>query len=255
MIDTFQSICDSFYINLRLGTQMGMPHNRETLLHFFEQMQKAFPDLTRFRRTSQQGEGGQPEFAMEEDRDGEAYRWVSVEQTRLSAGHVNPPSIAEAMRLHTTVLDRAPHALGLSMVEIDYIDILLGFDLDYAGNHDAIIAESLFADSPLAGLLDEPGARAMDFQPTCTVSLSEDSRLQARIDVVTRSSPTSRRATEFNDESISVYFILRRYFGDRRKEPLDELLGQMIEQAVDIGGRWVVPKVVAPIRAAIGSRP
>ena len=249
MIETFSSMCDSFYVNLRLGTQMGMPRNRETLLHFFEQMQKAFPDLTRFRRTDQH------EYAMEEDRDGEAYRWVSVEQARLSAGHVNPPSIEEAMKLHHTVMDRAPHALGLSLVEIDYLDVLLGFDLDYAGNHDQIVAESLWVDSPLAQLLDEPGARAMDFQPTCTVALSEDSRLQARIDVVTRSAPPSRRMGEFNDEAISVYFILRRYWGDRRREPLETLLDHMCEQAVDVAARLVVPKVVAPIRAAIGSRP
>ena len=53
----------------------------------------------------------------------------------------------------------APHHLGLSPIEIDYLDVLFGFDLSFGGNHDEIIAESLFPESPLTCLLDEEGAQ------------------------------------------------------------------------------------------------
>lgn len=244
----FSGICDDFYVNLRLGTHLGLPTQRETLLHFFEQIQKSFPDMTRFRR----GENG--ELTLEEDREKESYRWLSVDPARLSCGQVNPDTIDDALKLHRTVLDYAPHTLSLSSVDIDHLDVLFGFDLEFNGNHDEVVAESLLADSPLAGLLDESGAKAVDVQPTITVALSEDQRLQARLDVVTRSSGQPARGPEFGGEAISVYLILRRYWGDRGREPVETLLEQLARRAETMAHQFVVPRVIQPLRAAIGTR-
>lgn len=248
MAHGFANICDDFYINLRVGTQLGLPQQRETLIHFFEQIQKSFPDMTRFRRADA------TELTLEEDREKDAYRWLSVDANRLAAGHVNPDSIADALKLHHTVLDYAPHALGLSMVEIDHVDVVFGFDLEFAGNHDEVVAEGLMTDSPLAGLLEEPGAKAVDVQPTITVSLSDDQRLQARVDVVTRSNGSPTRVGDFGGDAISVFLVLRRYFGDRGREPLPELLDNLAARAETIAEGFVVPKVILPIRAAIAAR-
>ena len=38
----FAAFCEDFYVNMRLGSQLALPHSRETLLHFFERIQKAF---------------------------------------------------------------------------------------------------------------------------------------------------------------------------------------------------------------------
>lgn len=243
----FGSICDDFYVNLRVGTQLGLPQQRDTLIHFFEQIQKSFPDMTRFRRA-------EAELTLEEDREKESYRWLSVDAMRLASGHVNPDSIEDALKLHHKVLDYAPHALGLSMVEIDHLDVVFGFDLEFGGNHDEVVAESLMADSPLAGLLDEPGAKAVDVQPTMTVSLTEDQRLQARVDVVTRSNGGPNRGAEFAPDAISVFLILRRYWGDRVREPIGDLLNQLAGKAETMAENFVVPKVILPIRAAIAAR-
>jgi len=92
MANPFGAFCEDFYVNMRLGSQMNLPHNRETLLHFFERIQKSFPTMTRFRKN----ENG--ELNLEEDRSGaETYRWLSVEQKRISAGHVNPSTVEEAL--------------------------------------------------------------------------------------------------------------------------------------------------------------
>src|SRR5687768_8534088 len=104
----FAAFCDDFYVNMRLGSQLQLPHTRETLLHFFERIQKNFPNLTRFRKNDNS------EFNLEEDRNGPGYRWVSLESKRLTSGHVNPTTLEEAMRLHALLLDMAPHHLGLS---------------------------------------------------------------------------------------------------------------------------------------------
>lgn len=248
MTNIYHTVCDDFYVNLRVGTQMTLPHQRETLLHFFEQIQKTFPDMSRFRRTDQN------EYMLEEDREKDSYRWLGIESQRLACGHVNPPSMQEALRLPATVLDHAPYALGLSRVEIDYMDLLLGFDLEFSGNHDEIVAESLFAESPLSCLLEEPGTRATDFQPTVTVALTEDFRLQARIDVVTRTNSYQVRTGEYNGDMISVYLIVRRFWGDGVRESYEELLKQLADKAEHLAQQYILPRIIQPLRSAIGSR-
>src|SRR5207248_1708085 len=234
-------------INMRLGSQLNLPHNRETLLHFFERVQKSFPSMTRYRKN----DGN--ELNLEEDRGGESYLWVSLEQKRISSGHVNPSSVEESLKLHTMLLEHAPHLLGISPVEIDYLDVLFGFDLGFSGNHDEIIADSLLCDSPLSCLTEEEGAKPVDFQPTVTVALSDDCRLQARIDVVTRTNSYQVRTGDFSDDVISVYLILRRYWGDRPKEPMEQLFEQMAERADALANSYIVPRVLRPISAAIAS--
>ncbi len=248
MTHPFSAFCDDFYVNMRLGSQLALPNQRDTLLHFFERVQKGFPNLTRFRKNDAN------EFNLEEDRTGGGYRWVSLEPRRLTSGHVNPSSIEEALKLHTLLLDMAPHHLGLSPIEIDYLDVLFGFDLTFGGNHDEIIADSLFSESPLACLTEEKGAKAVDFQPTVTVALSDDCRLQARIDVVTRTNSYQVRTGDYSDDVISVYLIVRRYWGDRPKAPMEEMFATMTQRAESLCTSHIIPKLLRPISSAIASR-
>jgi hypothetical protein len=248
MSHPFVSICEDFYVNMRLGSQMALPQARETVLHFFELVQRAFPSMTRFRRNDN------GEMNLEEDRSNSAYRWVSLENKRVSSGHVNPETVADAMKLHGRLLELVPYQLGISPVEIDYLDVLFGFDLEFKGNHDDIIAESLLVDSPLTCLLSENGARAVDFQPSVTVALSDDCRLQGRIDVVTRTNSYQVRTGDYGDDVISVYVILRRYWGDRPKQPMEEIIKELAERAENLCHENVVPKLLRPIHDAIASR-
>jgi hypothetical protein len=167
---------------------------------------------------------------------------------------VNPPSYEDACGLHTLLLEQTPYQLGISPLEIDYLDILLGFDLAFTGNHDEVIAESLFGDSPLTCIAEEPGARPVDVQPTVTIALSDDCRLQARIDVVTRTNSYQVRTGDYSDDAISVYLIVRRYWGDRPKETLETLFEQMAKRAESLANKYVLPRIVRPISAAIASR-
>lgn len=248
MSHPFVTFCEDFYVNVRLASQLTLPSSRDTVLHFLEMVQRAFPGMTRFRRLDS------GEMNLEEDRSSNAYRWLSLEAKRLCAGHVNPASVGEAMRLHTRLLELVPHQLGVSPVEVDYLDVLFGFDLEFKGNHDEIIAESLLPESPLTCLLDEAGARPIDFQPSVTVSLSEDCRLQGRIDVITRTNSYQVRTGDYGDDSISVYLILRRYWGDRPKQPLEQIAGEMAVKAEQLCHDHVLPKLLRPIHAAISSR-
>src|SRR5512133_921728 len=101
MSNPYAAFCEDFYINMRLGSGMTLPHTRETVLHFFERVQKQFPAMTRFRRSS-------GEFSLEEERNRDGYRWLSLESKRLSSGQVNPVAIEKALAYHQFVLEQAP---------------------------------------------------------------------------------------------------------------------------------------------------
>ncbi len=92
MSNPYSSFCEDFYVNMRLGSQLNLPHQRETVLHFFERIQKEFPGMTRFRKSDS------GDFNLEEDRSRQDYRWVSLESRRLSAGHVNAVSVEESLK-------------------------------------------------------------------------------------------------------------------------------------------------------------
>jgi len=248
MSNPYASFCQDFYINMRLNTQINLPHNRETVLHFFERVQKAYPSMTQFRRYDN------GDFNLEEDRRSGSYRWVRLESKRLVSGHVNPPTLDDAMALHRFLLELAPYHLGISSLEIEHIEVLFGFDLSYRGNHDEIVLESLYTDAPLACLLEEPDARPVDVQPTIAVSLSDDCRLQARIEVLTRTDNYQVRTGEYAEDEISIYLTVRRYWGDRPREALDKVFADLFERADSLCASRVVPKVVRPISTAIASR-
>src|SRR5438876_12103388 len=108
MSNPFSAFCEDFYVNMRLGSQMNLPHSRETVLHFFERIQKEFPGLTRFRKADN------GEINLEEDRSNESYRWMSLESRRLSCGTVNPTTVDGALGLHKLILQQAPFQLGIS---------------------------------------------------------------------------------------------------------------------------------------------
>jgi hypothetical protein len=248
MTNPYSPFCEDFYVNMRLGSQLTFPHNRETVLHLFERIQRSYPSMTRFRKNDN------GEYTLEEDRGSHTYRWISLESKRLTSGHVNPATLDESLAVHKQLLEMAPHHMGISPLEIDYLDVLFGFDLGFGGNHDEIIAESLFQNSPLTCLTDETGAKAVDFQPTVTVSLSDDCRLQARIDVVTRTNSYQVRTGDYADDVISVYLIVRRYWGDRPRESFENMFVQLAEKADQLCMNHVVPRILRPISTAISSR-
>ena len=50
MTTSYGALCTDFYINQKLALKMDLPTERETLLHFFDQVRETHPGMTRFRR-------------------------------------------------------------------------------------------------------------------------------------------------------------------------------------------------------------
>ena len=93
MATSYGTLCDDFYVNMTLNTELDLPTNRDTILHFFERIQRQYPTMSSFY---QRPTG---EFCLDEDRETGSYRWVAVETNRICAGFVNPESLEECLNI------------------------------------------------------------------------------------------------------------------------------------------------------------
>ena len=152
-MNRYSSLCDDFYINMNLGTEMELPANRETVLHFFERMQKTYPTMRNFYCRDK------GDFVLEEDKDRRQYRWCTIEPRRVCSGQVNPESIEDAMAQHELVLELAPYMLSVSPLDCEALDLLYGFDFTYRGNQNQLIAEALGVSPALERSWTSPARR------------------------------------------------------------------------------------------------
>ncbi|MDB5351191.1 MAG: hypothetical protein JWN86_2438 [Planctomycetota bacterium] len=239
---------DDVFVNLNLTTVMDLPSERDTVLHYFEQMKKAFPEL-RNLHTREAGD-----LVLEGDKDQGHYRWLALESRRLCSGHVNPESLADAYRQHEMVLEVTPHMLSVSTLDCEALDVMYGFDFSYQGNHDQIVAEALGLGPSLEGLLEVPGGRVLHFEPSVTLSLDESCRLQCRLSIETRTNAFHVRTGEFPDEQISVYFTVRQHWGSGVERTFLESFRRQCEIGEEIVQEKIIPKIVRPLAMAIASR-
>lgn len=244
----FDAFSDDFFANMSLQTALPLPESRETILQFCEAVQKEFADMTTFY----QRESG--EFVLEGDRDSGSYRWMELESRRLSSGYFNPPDIEPAVHQHRWMLDRATYYLGVSYLDVDCLDVIFGFNLDYVGNRDAIVAEALLGGSPLGAFSDEAQLVPLGVEPSFILALDRDCYTQARVSLETRNSSYQVRTGNYEDEPISVYFTVRGYPRPGEKFDTKQAFDAQSRQAVDLTQRIVLPRVIRPIAAAIASR-
>jgi hypothetical protein len=239
---------DDFYVNMNLNTEMELPTGRDTVLHYFEQMKKAFPGLTKFY-TKENGD-----LVLEGDKDEGQYRWLAIEPKRLCSGAVNPESLEDAYRQHEMVLDVAPHLLSLSLLDCEALDVMYGFDFTFEGNHDEVVAEALGASSAMEGLLEVPGARVVNFEPSITLALDEACRLQCRLAIETRTNAYQVRTGDYPEDQISVYFTVRQYWGSGPERSFVESFRRQCAMGEELVQAHVVPRIVRPLAQAIASR-
>ena len=247
MTSDYANITDDFFVNVDLQTALPLPQSRESVLHLCETVQKHFPTMTNLY----QREGG--EYVLEGDRDSGSYRWLELQSHRLSAGYFNPPQLDDAFALHRWVLDSSIYFLGVSPLDIEALDVLFGFNMDYKGNRDAIVARAVLAGSPLETMASELSTRTTECEPSIVVCLDEDCYTQARLSMETRCGSFQVRTGQYDDEPISVYFTVRRHARPGEVIDLKPSYERQRRMCEDLVNRAVIPNVVEPIAAAIAS--
>jgi hypothetical protein len=246
MSNSYSSLCDDFYLDMYINTELDLPTQRDTILAFFERIQKQFPSMGCFYRR----EGN--EYCLEEDRSHARYRWITLEIDRISSGVVNPSSFEDAYSQDRLVLELAPYMLGVNHLDIDSLDITFGMDFDCADNHDEVIAEALLTQSAFNCLLDLPAARPIGFSPAVVVALSDDCHTQARISVESKTSVYEPgKQKHKSDEAISLSFTIRQYPSGAEKFDALKSFENQCKLAEELMAEKIVPNFVQPLTNVI----
>lgn len=239
MTASYGAFCTDHYVNLKLGLKLELDRGRDAVLSLFERLRRQYPGMTEFRKYTD-------ELALESPTRESPHRWVAVRTSSVRSGVVNPGSTEEAYRLHETVLEVSPYFLTISPLDIEYIELLYGFDLAAGGNHDEIVADALLGGSPLARLLEGAQGRPIDCQPLVGVSLLDGT--EAYFEVRTRPAESRR---ERREEPISVYLTLRRAGPVDDLRQLRETLRTLSVHGEELVETRLLPVVLTPIRNSI----
>ncbi|MGD9855145.1 MAG: hypothetical protein AB7U20_09375 [Planctomycetaceae bacterium] len=247
-MNRYASLADDFFVNMNLNTEMQLPSARETVLDFFGRVQKSFPSMRNFY-TRENGD-----FVLEEDKDHAHHRWMSIEPRRICSGYVNPESVEVARVQHQLALQLAPYMLSVSPLDCEALDFMMGFDFSYRGNHDELVAEALGVGAAMEGLLDIPGAKTLNFEPSLTISLEEDCRRQCRLMVETRTNAYQVRRSEYPEDQISVYFTVRQYGSLPHDASYETTLSELCRDCELLLNEHVVDQVLKPLAQAISTK-
>lgn len=242
---SYNSLSDDFYVNLNLNTEMDLPKNRETLLHFFEQIQKKYPTMRNFYSREKN------EYVLEEDKDRRNYRWATVEGRRVCSGHVNPESVDEAFSQHELILDLIPYALSVSPLDCESLNVMFGFDYNYRGNHNSLLVEALGITPAFEKLTEMPGASVLCHEPSIQLALDSDCRTQCRLSVETRTSAYQIRTGEYPEDQISVYLTARRYGSLEPGETYVEAMRRLADVCRDLIDNYLIDHVLHPLQQTI----
>lgn len=242
---SYASLSDDFYVNMNLSTEMELPNNRETVLHFFERLQKKYPSMRNFYCRDK------GDFVLEEDKDQGNYRWATIEPRRISSGQVNPPSVREALDQHKLILELAPYMLSMSPLDCESLDVMFGFDFTYRGNHSQLVAEALGLSPALEKMLEVPGATVINYEPTVTLALDDQCRRQVRVSMETRTNAYQVRTGDYPEEQLSVYVTARQYGSLAPASTFIEALDSLTEVCREMVDHYVIDNVLRPLAQTI----
>jgi len=247
MATSYGALCTDFYINQKLSLKMDLPTERETILHLFEQVRKVEPGMTRFRRY----EG---ELSLESSRRDGAYQWMALRRTNIRTGQVNPDNLEQAYGYHRRILETTPYHLTISPLDVDYLELMFGFDLESKGNHDAIVYQALYEDSPLSSLLNiNDQGKVMDVQPVFGFALTPEGDEQCYFEVKTRGRSRRGNAGRYREEPISIFLTVRRYGPVDTLTDLPAAMDTLANRAEELANDKLVPDLLAPIARHITS--
>lgn len=244
-MNRYSSLCDDFYVNMNLGTEMELPNSRETILHYFERIQKKYPTMRNFY-CREKGD-----FVLEEDKDRGQYRWATIENRRVCSGQVNPDTVEDALEQHKLALELAPYMLSVSPLDCEALDLLFGFDFTYRGNHNQLVAEALGVCPAYERMLEAPGACVINCEPSLTLALDEECRMQCRMSIETRTNAYQVRTGDYPEEQLSVYLTARQYGSLGPDTTFVAALDQLARICHEMVDAFVIDNVLRPLQRTI----
>jgi hypothetical protein len=148
-------------------------------------------------------------------------------------------------------MELAPYALSVSPLDCEALDLLMGFDFTYRGNHNQLIAEALGVCPALERLTSLPGATIINYEPSLTFALDEDCRIQCRFNIEARTNAYQIRTGEFQEEQLSVYVTARQYGSLPANQSYAGMLDRLWVVCRDVVDNYVIDTVLQPLARTI----
>lgn len=246
MSESSRALCSDAYVNLKLSVRMELPRTRETVLDLFERVRRKFPGMSSFKKYKD-------ELALESPTSDMPHRWLAVRANSVRSGVVNADGPDDTYALHREVLEVAPTYMSIPPLDVEFVELLYGFDLAAPGNHDAIVCNALLTGSPLGALLDIPNGQPIDCQPLVGMSLGRKGEMEVYFEVKTRNAAGAGPRDPDAPEPISVYLTLRKFGAVSDTSELPQLLARLSKVGEDLVEHRVLPGLIVPIREAIAA--
>ena len=241
----YSSFSDEFYVNVQLSTEMDLPSERETVLFFFEQLRRKFPSMKNFYNRERN------EYVLEEDKEGGHYRWATVEPRRVYSAFVNPPSVDDAFQQSSFIMDLVPHALSVTPLDCESLSFIFGFDFNYRGNHNALIADALGHYPVFEKLVDIPGTQLMSNEPSIIFALDELCQTRCRISVESRTTPYQLRTGDYAEDQLSVFVVVRHCGSMPDDQSYTTVLESLRKHCQNIVDGYVIDNILVPLQQHI----
>jgi hypothetical protein len=103
-------------------------------------------------------------------------------------------------------------------------------------------------------LLEIPGATVINHEPSVTIALDEECRLQCRVSVETRTNAYQVRTGEFPEEQLSVYVTARQYGSLAADRTFSETLDKLNEVCREMLENHVIEHVLRPLARTIAMK-
>jgi hypothetical protein len=246
MATSFGALCTDFSVSHKLSLKMDLPGDRETILHLMDRVRKSVPAMNQFHPYDN-------ELVLESTRREPEYLVLGLARRQVRTAYFNPPSMTKAYNFHKMVLEVVPYHLTISPLDVDSLDLTLGFDLECKGNHDEVVFEALYGSGPLADLLKVPDAKILDVQPYFNLALSGNGSVQAFFEVKTRNRGRKGSTGRFKHEPISLFLTIRKFGPIDTIEDLQGSLKEMSQHAESLATERFVPHLLMPISRQITS--
>ena len=241
----YGTFSDDYYLNMNLSTELDLPQNRDTMLHFFEQIQKRYPKMTHFYSRERM------EYVLEEDKEQGNYRWASIEQKRVNSGQVNPTSFEEAADQHRMVLDLLPYTLSISSLDCESLSVMFGFDFTYRGNQNELLSEALGVMPGFDKMAEIVGGRVLGYEPSIQFALDEDCKTQCRVSFETRTTAYQIRTADYPEDQLSVYLTVRRYESLGPGESYVKEFDRLSALCRDLVDGYLIENILRPLQQTI----
>ena len=245
-MNRYNSLCDDFYVNMNLSTENDRPANRQTVLHFFERVQ----NLPHHEEFLLPGTGATSSWKKTRTVG------IPVEHHRTPPGlfGLRQSGRGSTMRCGSTNWSSISRPICFLGLDCGALDLLYRFRFAYSGNHNELIAEALGVGSAMDRILESAGGTVINCEPSITVALDEECRVQFRLSMETRSTAYHVRTGEYPEEQLSVYVTARQYGSLAAERAYVETVRHLRQICEDMLENHVIEHVRNPLPRTIAMK-